>query len=132
MRTEGRTVKPGCQPLKMAKLRASTVGKMREIGALREAGATQGGPTGSEMMQGLYARSQTEPFVPDPVVDVRAGLDSLLTALFAHLSLNANESLWLFTIQGIVPKNNFGNIDLYVPSMLPNGAVHVQCECHWG
>jgi hypothetical protein len=27
-----------------------------------------------------------------------------------------------------VPKNNFGNIDLYVPSMLPHGAAHVPCE----
>lgn len=95
MRTEGRSVKPGCQPLKMTKLRASTVGKMREVEILREAGATEGDTAGSEVMQGLYARSQTQPFVPDPVIDE------------------------------IVPKNNFGNIDLYVPSMLPKGAVHI-------
>ncbi|KAF8628657.1 hypothetical protein AX15_003788 [Amanita polypyramis BW_CC] len=95
MRTEGRTVKTGCQPLKMIKLRASTVSKIREVEVLREAGSGEGGSGGGEAMQGLYARSQTEPFVPDPVVD------------------------------GIVPKNNFGNIDLYVPSMLPQGASHV-------
>ncbi len=27
-----------------------------------------------------------------------------------------------------MPKNDFGNIDLYVPTMLPAGAVHVPCE----
>lgn len=69
IRTEGRTVKSGCQPLKMAKLRASTVGKRREVEVLREAGPGSGDP-GSDVMQGLYARLQTEPFVPNPVVDV--------------------------------------------------------------
>lgn len=46
-------------------------------------------------MQGLYARFQTEVFKAQPVVD------------------------------GRVPKNAFGNVDLYVPSMLPEGAVHI-------
>ncbi|KZT60108.1 Rad4-domain-containing protein [Calocera cornea HHB12733] len=50
---------------------------------------------GEEVTQGLYARWQTEVFRPDPVID------------------------------GRVPKNAFGNIDLYVPSMLPYGAVHL-------
>lgn len=27
--------------------------------------------------------------------------------------------------QGKIPKNGFGNIDLYVPSMLPAGAIHL-------
>jgi xeroderma pigmentosum group C-complementing protein len=31
-------------------------------------------------------------------------------------------------IQGKIPKNNFGNLDLYVPTMLPRGAVHVPCK----
>ncbi|KAK2465392.1 hypothetical protein APHAL10511_002746 [Amanita phalloides] len=95
LRTEGRTIKTGCQPLKMAKLRASTVGKMREVEVLREAGASDANAAATDVMQGLYARSQTERFVPDPVIN------------------------------GIIPKNNFGNIDLYVPSMLPEGAAHV-------
>jgi xeroderma pigmentosum group C-complementing protein len=55
----------------MIKLRASTVGKMREVEVLREAGSGGGEAAGaSEVMQGLYARSQTEKFVPDPVIDV--------------------------------------------------------------
>ncbi|KZT42654.1 Rad4-domain-containing protein, partial [Sistotremastrum suecicum HHB10207 ss-3] len=51
--------------------------------------------TGEESLQGLYSEAQTELFIPDPVID------------------------------GKIPKNDFGNIDLYVPSMLPRGAVHV-------
>ncbi|KAF5360558.1 hypothetical protein D9756_005054 [Leucocoprinus leucothites] len=95
MRSEGRTVKAGEQPLKMIKVRAGTVNKLRELEVIKEAGASgEGGPPG-DVMQGLYARSQTEVYVPDPVID------------------------------GIVPKNNFGNIDLYTPSMLPRGGVHI-------
>ncbi|KAF7348229.1 hypothetical protein MSAN_01776500 [Mycena sanguinolenta] len=116
----GRQVKEGEQPLKWVKMRASTIGRMREVEVLREglriagehaetaAAANDGtdNPGSSsavkvsqnfekEVMQGLYALSQTEVFVPDPVVD------------------------------GKIPKNNFGNIDLYVPSMLPAGAAHL-------
>lgn len=56
------------------------------------------GKVGDEgIMQGLYSRMQTEQYVPAPIVD------------------------------GHIPKNDFGNLDLYVPSMLPEGAVHVPC-----
>ncbi|GAA5833659.1 hypothetical protein JCM11251_003196 [Rhodosporidiobolus azoricus] len=48
-----------------------------------------------EMDQGLFDEGQTEVYVPPPVID------------------------------GKVPKNDFGNIDLFVPSMLPAGAVHL-------
>ncbi|KAJ7133637.1 hypothetical protein C8R44DRAFT_871002 [Mycena epipterygia] len=124
MRSEGRRVKEGEQPMKLVKMRASTIGRMREVEALREGlriagehaeaeaaangeGEGDGDNLGessskqkgkeweNEVMQGLYALSQTEVYVPDPVVD------------------------------GKIPKNNFGNIDLYVPSMLPAGAVHI-------
>lgn len=44
----------------------------------------------------LYAEYQTEIYTPPPVV------------------------------QGRIPKNAFGNLDLYVPSMVPPGAVHVR------
>ncbi|KAF5344898.1 hypothetical protein D9758_011558 [Tetrapyrgos nigripes] len=111
LRSEGRSVKEGAQPLKLIKMRASTVGRRRELKMLKEglrvagesgsgggdagAGAAGASKQQAEVMQGLYARHQTELFVPPPVID------------------------------GIVPKNNFGNIDLYVPSMLPRGAVHI-------
>lgn len=34
--------------------------------------------------------------------------------------------------QGIIPRNSFGNIDLYVPTMLPLGAVHLPCMYSMG
>ncbi|KAK0187785.1 hypothetical protein F5146DRAFT_1060756 [Armillaria mellea] len=97
LRSEGRSVREGVQPMKMVKSRPGTIGRMRELeilkDSLREAGET--GDDQAQVMHGLYARSQTELYVPKPVVD------------------------------GKVPKNDFGNIDLYVPTMLPRGAVHV-------
>lgn len=44
----------------------------------------------------LYAEFQTEIYVPPPVV------------------------------QGRVPKNTYGNLDVYVPSMVPPGGVHIK------
>ena len=76
MRSEGLAVKQGMQPLKFNKVRAGTVNRMRELevlkDGLREAGEGSGtGSADSEVMQGLYSRSQTEQYMPDPVVDVR-------------------------------------------------------------
>ncbi|KAJ3809952.1 hypothetical protein F5876DRAFT_42827 [Lentinula aff. lateritia] len=101
LRSEGRSIKEGTAPMKYVKLRASTIGRKREIEMIKEGmkdiqKKTKGAnDTGGEIMQGLYARNQTELYVPDPVVD------------------------------GIIPKNQFGNIDLYVNTMLPRGAVHI-------
>lgn len=50
----------------------------------------------SETGTGLYAAFQTEPYVPPAVV------------------------------RGKVPKNAYGNLDIYVPSMVPSGGVHVR------
>ncbi|KAI9443537.1 Rad4-domain-containing protein [Lactarius indigo] len=55
----------------------------------------EGANGSSDVMQGLYAERQTERYVPPPVID------------------------------GRIPKNNFGNIDLYTPSMLPAGAAYI-------
>jgi hypothetical protein len=43
----------------------------------------------------LYSESQTELYVPPPVEN------------------------------GVIPKNSYGNIDIYVPSMVPCGATHI-------
>ncbi|KAF1980400.1 Rad4-domain-containing protein [Bimuria novae-zelandiae CBS 107.79] len=50
---------------------------------------------GQKMMQGLYSEAQTDWIVPDPIVD------------------------------GQIPRNAFGNIDVYVPTMVPKGAIHI-------
>ncbi|TKA77100.1 hypothetical protein B0A55_03585 [Friedmanniomyces simplex] len=51
--------------------------------------------TGEKLKQGLYSREQTDWIIPPPIKD------------------------------GVIPKNAFGNMDVYVPTMVPEGAVHV-------
>ena len=75
---QGRKVREGCQPMKWVKQNAVTVNRRRALEmALAErdhlpvAGAGEGPPGGQDVMQGLYAESQTELYIPDPVVDVR-------------------------------------------------------------
>ena len=51
--------------------------------------------TGETPTQGLYSLDQTEYIIPEPIKD------------------------------GIIPKNAYGNIDCFVPTMVPRGAAHV-------
>ncbi|KAL4874609.1 Rad4 transglutaminase-like domain-containing protein [Aspergillus karnatakaensis] len=51
--------------------------------------------TGQKPLQGLYSIEQTQEIIPPPIVD------------------------------GIIPKNNYGNIDCFAPRMVPEGAVHI-------
>jgi hypothetical protein len=69
----GRKVKPGYQPMKWVKSRAATVNKRREIEMALEISRSNGADddAGEDVMQGLYALSQTELYKPPPVVDVR-------------------------------------------------------------
>ncbi|KAH7062953.1 Rad4 transglutaminase-like domain-containing protein [Paraphoma chrysanthemicola] len=50
---------------------------------------------GVKPKQGLYSRAQTDWIIPPPIVN------------------------------GIIPRNTFNNIDVYVPTMVPKGAVHI-------
>ncbi|KAJ9295832.1 hypothetical protein DTO271G3_5855 [Paecilomyces variotii] len=51
--------------------------------------------TGEKPKQGLYAQYQTEYIIPPPIQN------------------------------GVIPKNAYGNIDCFVPSMVPQGASHI-------
>ncbi|KAI7282942.1 Rad4-domain-containing protein [Hortaea werneckii] len=51
--------------------------------------------TGEKLKQGLYAWDQTDWIIPPPIEN------------------------------GVIPKNAFGNMDVYVPTMVPKGAVHL-------
>ena len=51
--------------------------------------------TGMKQLQGLYSWDQTKYIIPPPIED------------------------------GVIPKNSYGNIDCFVPSMVPKGAVHI-------
>lgn len=50
---------------------------------------------GEKLKQGLYAWDQTEWIIPPPIVD------------------------------GVIPKNAYGNMDCFVPTMVPRGAAHI-------
>lgn len=51
--------------------------------------------TGQKPLQGLYASYQTEFIIPPPIEN------------------------------GVIPKNEYGNIDCFVPTMVPRGATHI-------
>ncbi|KAI7552767.1 Rad4-domain-containing protein [Hortaea werneckii] len=51
--------------------------------------------TGEKLKQGLYSWDQTDWIIPPPIEN------------------------------GVIPKNAFGNMDVYVPTMVPEGAVHL-------
>ena len=85
---EGRAVRPGEQPIKKVPVRAVTMNRKREVEEAERDG-------GEKLMQGLYARDQTDWIIPPPIKD------------------------------GVIPKNSFGNMDCYVPSMVPKGAMHI-------
>ncbi|KAL1302026.1 hypothetical protein AAFC00_002476 [Neodothiora populina] len=55
--------------------------------------------TGEKLKQGLYGIDQTDWIIPPPIGPDRS-----------------------------IPKNAFGNMDCYVPSMVPRGAVHVKLK----
>ena len=50
---------------------------------------------GEKMMQGMFSRDQTEWIIPPPIEN------------------------------GVIPKNAFGNMDCFVPTMVPKGAIHI-------
>ena len=64
---EGRMISMGQQPLKRVKARATTIERKRMLEVVKMAKTDD-----QEDQQGLYAKWQTEPYVPEPVVDVRA------------------------------------------------------------
>ncbi|KAK5167047.1 uncharacterized protein LTR77_007776 [Saxophila tyrrhenica] len=51
--------------------------------------------TGEKLKQGLYSQEQTDWIIPPPIEN------------------------------GVIPKNAFGNMDVYVPTMVPAGAIHL-------
>jgi xeroderma pigmentosum group C-complementing protein len=68
---QGRVIRQGAQPMKMVKQRAATVSRQREMELALERANVDGhaGPD-EDVMQGLYARSQTELYKPEPIQNV--------------------------------------------------------------
>ncbi|KAI9736396.1 MAG: hypothetical protein M1818_006129 [Claussenomyces sp. TS43310] len=61
----------------------------------RELAEAEAASGGEKMLQGLYSWDQTDWIIPPPIQN------------------------------GVIPKNSYGNMDVYVPSMVPVGAVHI-------
>lgn len=69
---QGRVIRQGCQPMKMVKQRTMTISRQREVELALERAKAEGHAGGDEeVMQGLYALSQTELYTPEPIKDVR-------------------------------------------------------------
>lgn len=94
----GRVLKIGERPMK---IRSKNVNKRKNKNKreddykLSDEDENENGD-GDEDDGRLYAESQTEKYVPPPIVD------------------------------GIIPKNAFKNIDVYEPWMIPDGCVHIK------
>jgi xeroderma pigmentosum group C-complementing protein len=109
---EGRRIRESEQPLKLVKQRAVTINKRRAQEMAEQEGM-------DPIMQGLYSASQTELVIPPPIVDVCAHM------LNTPRMQAEREVAFL---QGKIPKNSYGNLDLFAPHMLPRGAVHLPCK----
>ncbi len=120
MRTEGRTIQEGAHPLKMVKMRTGTIAKQRELemlrDGLREAGEAAGLNGEQQVMQGLYARSQTEPYVPPPVIDVSPlERGSMGISLILPLGCHSKKRLWKHRlVRPIDVASRFGARAMYV------------------
>lgn len=69
---QGYKIKEGAQPMKMIRQRAVTTGKRRavEMAIMDQNGDGSGEGNEGGLMQGLYAKGQTELYIPPPVIDV--------------------------------------------------------------
>ena len=95
----GREVKPGEEPVKMLPKRVTRKSRFGEDDDPDEDDPDKVGLFGDEVAgTPIYMPEQTELYEAPPVVN------------------------------GKVPKNKFGNLDVYVPSMVPAGGVHIVHE----
>lgn len=117
---EGRRIKGGQEALKLVKPRTVTINRKREEELLKMEGQ-------EVALQGLFAEWQTELLIPPPIVNV-----SIFLCKIERRFLNATRQSKLsflspFSNKGIIPRNGYGNFDLFAPHMLPQGAKHLPC-----
>lgn len=94
----GRELKAGEQPLKYVTAHRRVKGRSDDyLDSEPEEEEGEEGGENGPRQSAMYAEFQTELYVPPSVV------------------------------YGRVPKNSFGNLDIFVPSMVPKGAVHLPC-----
>ncbi|KAJ3036148.1 hypothetical protein HK097_003902 [Rhizophlyctis rosea] len=98
----GRQVIPDEQPIKFVKAHAATINRKRMIEMKKmeeeDTGVLRTEEDGDPEKSGVFGEWQTREFVPESVVD------------------------------GRIPKNTFGNVEVFHKRMVPRGAVHLACE----
>lgn len=79
---------------------------------------------GEQPVKTVAAKRKPEDKSPEDGVDVdeRAG-----TNLYTEAQTELYQAPPI--VNGRVPKNSYGNLDIFVPSMVPKGGVHLPCEC---
>ncbi|KAI0700351.1 hypothetical protein C8T65DRAFT_742081 [Cerioporus squamosus] len=135
---QGRRVVVGAQPLKWVKQRAVTVNRKRAIElALADQRERTASASGSAHVSGTASvngrGADDEEYLVDAGLDGSDGLavagegfaaeNGVMQGLYAEHQTELYKAPPV--VDGKVPKNDFGNIDLYVPSMLPAGAAYV-------
>ena len=97
---QGYKIKEGAQPMKTIKQRAVTINKKRvvEMALANQNGDGSGEGNEGGLMQGLYAKGQTELYIPPPVVNVsfsspRPTTSYLYRVSFTLVVSNANGPL---------------------------------------
>ncbi|KAI9106074.1 hypothetical protein DFS34DRAFT_45149 [Phlyctochytrium arcticum] len=95
---KGRRVCPGEEPVKHVKARVATINRKRQIEAEKmdeTRGREDYGDAGDSSLSAVFGEWQTEVYVADPIID------------------------------GKIPRNDFGNFEVFHPNMIPAGAVHL-------
>lgn len=90
-----------------------TINRRREIEAAKENGE-------EEVLQGLFSEDQTQLRMAPPIVDVSE------TPFFCGREMTDHRSV-ASRSKGKIIRNSYGNFDLFTPTMLPPGAVHLPC-----
>lgn len=120
-----RQVRENEQPYKFVK---SVALNMR----IRSSGVSGNG-SGESVKTALFGRWQTDPWQPPAAKDVCHCHQSTQVMISVSDSLSIFETMWK-SVQGKVPKNERGNVDLWDDAHLPPGTVHLQCAFvqSWG
>ena len=71
-------------------------------------------------MKRVQARRRAERVSEDEASDVEENAGTAMYAAFQTVAYQAPP-----VVNGRIPKNVYGNLDIYVPSMVPSGGVHV-------
>jgi len=95
---QGLSIKEGSEAAKYVKSKVYTIKKKRMIEFSKQNAVLNKDFNLGDEMVPLYGDWQTEPYVSPPVKN------------------------------GIVPKSQFGNIDMFKPSMLPEGGTHLRIQ----